>query len=112
MNVGERIRKLRKDMKLTQDEFAKKVKLHPKQVAKYETGMTKPSIDVVSRIAEYCETSTDYIILGEDKEFAKRTKINDLELLEFFRKTNNLKKSDRDKVKWALKSLLNGNVEV
>lgn len=99
-------------MKLTQEEFARRAKIHPKQVAKYETGITQPSIGVVARISEYCETSTDFIILGEDKEFAKRTKINDLELLEFFRKTNNLKRADRDKVKWALKSLLNGNVEV
>jgi transcriptional regulator with XRE-family HTH domain len=108
MQVGERIKKLRKDMKLTQDEFAAKLKIHPKQLAKYEAGRSRPSINAIARIADFCEISTDYLIFGEDKTFAKKTRIQDVELMEYFRRANKLKKSDRDKVKWAIKSLLNG----
>jgi transcriptional regulator with XRE-family HTH domain len=108
MQLGERIKKLRKDMKMTQDAFAGELKIHPKQLAKYEAGRSVPSIDIVARMANFCEVSTDHLIFGEDKAFAKKTKISDAEILEYFRKVNKLGKSDRDKIKWAIKSLLNG----
>lgn len=111
MELGQQIKKIRKDMRLTQDVFAGKLKIHPKQLAKYEAGRSKPSLDVIARIANFCEVSTDYLIFGEDKTFAKKTKIQDVELMEYFRRVNKLKKSDRDKIKWAIKSLLNGDGE-
>jgi transcriptional regulator with XRE-family HTH domain len=108
MELGERIKKLRKDMRLTQDVFAGKLKVHPKQLAKYEAGRSKPSIDIISRMANFCEISTDYLIFGEDKKLAKKTKLTDMELLEYFQRANKLKRFERDKIKWAVKSLLNG----
>ncbi|MBL7069357.1 MAG: helix-turn-helix transcriptional regulator [Candidatus Omnitrophica bacterium] len=111
MELGSRIKKLRKNMKLTQDAFAGKLKIHPKQLAKYEAGRSIPSIDIIARMANFCEVSTDYLIFGEDKAIAKKTKIQDADLLEAFRRVNKLKKSDRDKIKWAVKSLLNGEPE-
>jgi len=108
MELGKRIKKLRKDMKLTQDSFAGELKIHPKQLAKYEAGRSAPSIDIIARIAACCEVSTDYLIFGEDKRFAKKTRIQDMELLDYFRRSNKLKKSDRDKIKWAIRSFLNG----
>jgi transcriptional regulator with XRE-family HTH domain len=111
MELGKRIKKLRKDMKLTQDEFANKLRIHSKQLAKYEAGRTIPSINVIARMANFCEVSADYIIFGEDKALSKKTKIADMELLDYFRRVNKLKKIDRDRIKWAIKSLLNGETE-
>ena len=109
MELGDQIKKLRKEMKLTQDNFAGKLKIHSKQLAKYEAGRSTPSIDIIARIAEFCEVSTDYLIFGADKILSEKTKIADLELLDYFQRVNKLKKSDRDKIKWAVKSLLNGD---
>ncbi|MCK4994665.1 MAG: helix-turn-helix transcriptional regulator [Candidatus Omnitrophica bacterium] len=109
MELGNQIKKLRKEMKLTQDDFANKLKIHSKQLAKYEAGRSTPSIDIIVRIAKFCEVSTDYLIFGVDKILANKTKIADLELLDYFQRVNKLKKSNRDKIKWAVKSLLNGD---
>ena len=109
MQLAKQIKNLRKQMKMTQDTFALKLKLHPKQLAKYETSKSIPSIDIIARMANFCEVSTDYIIFGDDKNFTKRSKISDTELLDCFRQANRLKKPDRDKFKWAVKSLLNGD---
>ena len=110
MEVGKRIKKLRKDMKLTQEVFADKLNIHPKQLAKYESGRSIPIIEILARIANFCEVSTDQLIFGEDNTFIKRTKIADTQLLEYFRRINRLKKAERDKIKWALEGLLsNGN---
>ncbi len=111
MELGKRIKKLRKDMKLTQDTFANKLRIHSKQLAKYESGRTIPSINIIERVADFCEVSIDYLIGGEDKVLANKTKVSDMELLDYFRRINKLKKADRDKIKWAVKSLLNGETE-
>ena len=108
MEVGARIKKIRKEMKLTQDELASKLHIHSKQLARYEAGRSIPILGIIARIANFCEVSTDYLIFGEDKKLAKKTKIADMELLEYFQRINKLKKFERDKIKWALKSLLNG----
>ena len=107
-DITKRIKQLRQSMKLNQNLFAEKISVHSKQLAKYETNRSTPSLSVLARIARYCEVSTDYLIFGEDEYVIKRTKINDRELLDMFRIVNNLAKADRDKVKWGLKSLLGG----
>ncbi|MDI6758661.1 MAG: helix-turn-helix transcriptional regulator [Candidatus Omnitrophota bacterium] len=111
MEVGARIKKIRKEMKLTQDELASKLNIHSKQLARYEAGRSIPILGIIARIANFCEVSTDYLIFGEDKKLAKKTKIADMELVEYFRRINKLKKFERDKIKWAIKSLLNGESE-
>jgi len=111
MHIGDRIKKIRKEMQLTQDEFASKLKIHSKQLSKYESGRSIPILEITARIATFCEVSTDYLIFGEDKKLAGRIKISDLELIELFQRINRLKKTNRDKVKWIIKSALNSDFE-
>ena len=106
MSIGSRIRELRKELKLTQDEFASKIGVHGRQFSRYEVGVNTPSAEILSKIADYCEVSIDYIVYGENKKLAKRTKINDNELLELTRKIDRLKRPARERIKWALKSFL------
>jgi len=106
MDIGQRIKTLRLDMRLTQDELACKLHIHPKQLAKYESNRSTPILDIVARIAAFCEVTTDFLIFGEDKNVSKKTKINDTELMDVFRRVNRLKKAERDKIKWVVFSLL------
>lgn len=109
--VAVKIRDLRKELKLTQKELAQKAGVHPAQLAKYELGLSTPSLGVLVKLARYCEVSVDYIIFGTDKEAAKRSKIQDQELLDLTRRIDRLNRPQRDKVKWAITSLLNGKSE-
>ncbi len=106
MNIGHRIKTLRLDMGLTQDALARKLNIHPKQLAKYESNRSTPILGIVARIADFCEVTTDFLIFGDDKNVSKKTKINDIELMDVFRRVNRLKKADRDKIKWVVSSLL------
>jgi transcriptional regulator with XRE-family HTH domain len=108
MSIGNRIRGLRKDLGLTQNKFGEKLDIHGRQLARYEEGINTPSIDVLMKIADYCEVSLDFLAYGVHKKLAKRTQINDNELLDLTRRIDNLKKADRDRIKWTVKSLLNG----
>ncbi len=106
MHIAKSIKTLRKEMGLTQDEFASRLKMHGRQLARYETGKANPSVEILKKIADYCEVSIDFLVYGHDKKLANRSKINDMQILDMFRRVNKLKKSERDKVKWAIGSLL------
>lgn len=108
--VATKIRALRKELGTTQRELAEKVGIHPAQLARYELGLSIPSLGVLIKLAKYCEVSIDYIVFGVDKDAAKRSRVQDQELLDLTRRIDNLKRPQRDKVKWAIKSLLNGGL--
>ena len=107
MSLGTRIKLLRKEINLSQDNFAKKIGVHGRQLSRYEVGSSKPSLDILIKIARFCEVSIDYLVFGQDKEVAKRARINDDELLDLLRQTDKLKKAERDKIKWIIKAALN-----
>ena len=112
--IANKIKALRHELGMPQREFAKKIGIHPAQLARYEVSRSTPSIDILINIAKFCEVSVDYLVFGLDKEVLKRSRINDLELLELLRRIDNLKKPERDKLKWAIQGLLTSknNTEV
>lgn len=63
--IGKRIQNLRKDRNLTQQELAEKLGISPNMVAKVESGLRIPSIDMFVVMAEYFEESLDYLVLGK-----------------------------------------------
>ena len=61
MTLNERIKTLRKQRKITQEELAKAINVERSSVGKYETGTT-PSMDILVKIANYFEISIDYLL--------------------------------------------------
>ena len=104
--VHTKIKSLRKELGLTQKELAEKIGVHPAQLAKYEIGLSTPSLGVLVKLAKYCEVSIDYIVFGHDREMSKRSKLQDQELLDLARRIDRLNRPKRDKLKWAIQSLL------
>lgn len=65
MNVcdfGTILHQLRKAHGLTQNELGKRIGLSKAVVSKYENGIGFPSFDVLIRIAEYFNVTTDYLL--------------------------------------------------
>jgi len=59
--IGERIRELRRDAKLTQDQLAERIGANRVTVANYELGKYVPSIDALERLADALGVSPDVI---------------------------------------------------
>jgi transcriptional regulator with XRE-family HTH domain len=108
-SVPTKIKHLRKEIGLTQRELAEKVGIHPAQLARYESGLSTPSLGVLIKLAQYCEVSIDYLVFGIDKEAARRSRIKDQNLLDLTRRIDNLKRPQRDRIKWAIEGMLNHN---
>ncbi|MFH1868997.1 MAG: helix-turn-helix domain-containing protein [Candidatus Omnitrophota bacterium] len=106
MAIGDEIKLLRAELGLTQDEFAKKIAIHGRQLARYEAGTNKPSIAILKKIADFCEISLDRLVYGKDEYLSKRLRVSDQELLKMFRKLDKMKRPQRDQYKWILSSLM------
>ena len=64
MMIGDRIKQLRTDAKMTQPELAAKLEVARSAVATYENNTRQPSFHILVRIAEIFHVSTDYLLLG------------------------------------------------
>lgn len=93
LTVGVRIKELRTQKKLNQPELARIIGLTYIQIGRYETGKSNPSADVLNRLAQALDTTTDFLMKGtEDEEVAAQ--LSDKELLKQLRQVEQLNAED------------------
>jgi len=66
MTIGERIRKRRQLMKLTQQELGKALGLTPQHISAIEQDKRTPSLASLAKIAEELGVSVDYLLTGQE----------------------------------------------
>lgn len=64
MTVANRIQRLRKARGLSQEELADAVGVSRQAVSKWESDQSLPDVDKVVALADYFETTTDYLLKG------------------------------------------------
>lgn len=84
--------------KLTQNKLAELVGLSYIQIGRYETNKSKPSSDVLQRLASALDTTTDYIMKGTEDE-AVAAQLTDKELLKQFRQVEQMSQEDKNLIK-------------
>lgn len=62
--LGERLTKLRKNKKLTQQELAQELKISRSSLSQYEINKRQPDYETLKLIADYFKVSIDYLITG------------------------------------------------
>lgn len=69
-----RIRHLREDKDLTQKEIAEFLSIHQTTYSDYETGRLNLPLQVLDQLADFFETSMDYLVgrTDEKKPYPKR----------------------------------------
>ena len=63
---GERLREIRKDMGMTQDEFAKKLGTSKQILSRYELDQRTPKIDQVVKYARKLNVSVEHLVCGTE----------------------------------------------
>lgn len=66
MGFGERLSKLRKKRGLSQYDLADRLQMTRGQIANYEQGKREPDFETLSRLSDFFEVSTDYLINGQE----------------------------------------------
>ena len=69
-NMGSRIARKRKDLGMTQIEFAEKLSVTRQTVSRWEAGAVMPDIDKIADIAELLGVSCDYLLREDAPEEA------------------------------------------
>lgn len=70
--VGKRLRLLRTERKLTQEELGKVLGVGKTTISQYESEVRKPDADMLKRIAQFFDVSVDYLLgLTEEKRPVK-----------------------------------------
>ena len=80
LNIGENIRKHRRDMNLTQEQFAEKIGVSFQAVSRWENGVTYPDMELLPAISKFFDISVDQLLgYSEDQreDKAKET-VNEL----------------------------------
>lgn len=105
MNVGQRIRKLRKERDWTQKELETRTGIDHRNITRYEKSAVKPSIKVLERFADAFEISVDELI-HDPSEMNPEILIQDKELLRQFQDVEKLPEEDKAAAKRILQALI------
>lgn len=65
-DVPTRLIQLRRELDLTQQEMGDRIGIHVNQVRRYESGNSKPSLEVLEKIALTLHVSLDWLVFGEE----------------------------------------------
>ena len=71
-DIAKNIRFLRAEKNMTQDELAEKLYVTRQTVSNYETGKSRPDVEMLARMAEVLETDVNTLIYGPQPEAGKQ----------------------------------------
>lgn len=80
VNMGDKLKSLRAEKKLTQKQVADRIGLAISAVSSYESGTRYPSYDVLVKLARIFHVSTDYLLGMTDKRNIDVTGLDDNEI--------------------------------
>ena len=79
-DIGKNIRDLRQARNMTQDDLAERLFVTRQTVSNYETGRTKPDVDMLVRIAEVLEIDINALLYGPPQPPERKREIRKLVL--------------------------------
>ncbi len=94
MGFGERLKELRESKSISKTDLANKISLHYSQIGRYERNEANPSADMLKKLANELDVTTDYLMNGTTNDLADEL-ITDKNLINQFKKIAQL--SDENK---------------
>ena len=105
MKFKDRLKATRVAKGLSQAELALKTSVHVTNISRYERGENKPTTEVLSKMADVLDVTTDYLMSGTIDEKASNA-IADKELLTQFKKVEALPSDKKTIFKEVIDALL------
>lgn len=87
---GDVVKKLRINQNISQVELAKKLGVSKQTVSNWENNNIQPSIDMLTKVAEYFSVTTDYLLELDDRKFLEVTGLSDQHLVHIQQIINDL----------------------
>lgn len=103
--TGERIKGLRRERHLTQQQLADALGIERSSIGKYETG-SMPSAEVMLRLAEFFGVSVDYLCERETDDALRAENDAERQLLVMFRRTEGIPEERREEITQHIRSTI------
>ena len=105
LGFPERLKQLRRQKDLSQQELGDKAQVHYSHIGRYERGQSKPSTDTLKLLADALGVSADYMLEGSTDQAAKAT-FEDRDLLRQFEELQKLCDDDKRIIKTLIEAFL------
>ena len=76
--ISNRIKKRRKQIGLTQEQFAEMIELSASSYTKIENAFQKPALDTLVKIAEKLNVSLDFLVFGNEHDIPTEQDLADI----------------------------------
>jgi len=83
MDIGERLKKVREFLGLTQEEFAQKLDTTQAVISNYERGARVPTVDFLNRLTKTFQLDINWLLTGEGEMFREKTKAAEAEKADY-----------------------------
>ncbi len=93
-SFGQRLTEAREAKKLTKNDLGKLINVHYSQIGRYERDEASPSADVLKKIANALDVSTDYLMNGTTADLAAEN-ILDKTLINQFNRISELTEENK-----------------
>ena len=103
--TGDRIKDLRREKHLTQQQLADALGIERSSIGKYETG-SMPSAEVMLRLAEFFSVSVDYLCERESGDTLRAENDAERRLLVMFRRTEGIPDERREEIAQHISSTI------
>lgn len=104
-SFGQRLKEAREAKGFTKDKFGKMVKIHYSQIGRYERNEASPSADVLKKMANVLDVSTDYLMNGTTQDLAQEN-ITDKTLINQFNRISELTEENKTVVSKLIDAFL------
>lgn len=106
--LGKNLTQIRKQRRLTQQQLAELLEVQQRVISRWETGLVKPHLDHVVRLARVLEVSLDQLVFGEeaDRTAAAEFDVRNKRLKELCRQVDQLRAEDQDVICHVMDSLV------
>jgi transcriptional regulator with XRE-family HTH domain len=116
--LGAKLKKLRKEKKITQNKLSEKLGLSPRYIAKVEVGMANPSMEIFKKLADFFQVPIEYLVSENEDPNTLSAIIRNKDVLEAFVEVDQMNSEDQKTIlevigafvtKNKMKVLLDGN---
>lgn len=96
--LPDRLKEIRKKLKMTQDEVAEHLGILRQSYSAYERGVSVPDARQLKRLADYFDVSTDFFFGGLSPELKSAQNAQEQRLLTIARKASGIPEKQREKL--------------
>lgn len=105
MSFSERLKKARLEKGYSKSDLAKEINVHYSQIGRYEEKGAQPSADILAKLANALEVTSDYLMNGTSDDLADSS-LTDKELLNQFKMIEKMTEEKKSVVKIFLDAFI------